>query len=275
MRSGRGVYKDFDPTLRKSINEGYIIIPIDVDRTAFIEQCLRKERFSIQVEHGGGILHNCYITKSALRDITFPLPNQQLGSGVVFFADPFSGKVVITGVVGVTDSTDINRQDTIVLKKMNGGNYALLSVNGDGQISIDIIGTATRGRLDINVRNDDSTAQINVRVKGSLNLSAEGGNVNIAAIDSDINLNATGKIQVISDQLLIHNAEEAMIKGDTLQSEIDKTNDVVKIIKESLAQWTVVPNDGGAALQAYFNGRIVNKDVGDFSNIKSEKSFLE
>jgi hypothetical protein len=282
MVAGRGTIKDFDPTIRKSVSTGYIIVPTDVDRNKFITQCLRTERFSIFIEGNGGILHNCYITKSALQDIVFPLDGQQLGSAVVFFCEPFGGKAIITGVVSKNDETELNNEDILVFKKTKNGNYALLSVDGNGQVNIDIIGTATNGALNINVRNDDMSAKVNLHVKGSINVYSE-GNTNITTIGGDINLvgnqginiKVDGNINASAAKTLLDGANEAMVKGDELQTNLDKTNEVVKSIRSALMNWTPTPSDGGAALKLQVMQQLTGKVEGTFDKIKSEKSFLE
>lgn len=286
--NGRGVYRDFDPNVRRSINFGYLIVPETEDRVKFIERCLRYERFSIQVEGGGGVLHNCYATKSAIRDLKFPLENEMLGSAVVFFTEPFGGKSTIVGVVNVEADGDINQNEVTVIKRKTAGNYAVVSVDGYGQVNIDVIGNQGSGKVNINVRNNTMDAEVNVSVKGNINLSTEGvinlnaqnGEVNIIT-NSEINLTADGNVSVqgkevniLSDKLNVHEADEAMVRGDELQTQINKTNAVVQDIKDSLLKWAPVPQDGGANLKAYFLS-LGPKDVGDFSNIKSEKSFLE
>jgi hypothetical protein len=280
--SGKGVTKDFDPTIRKSINTGYIIIPEDVDRGEFIEQCLRTERFSIFVEGGGGIMHNCYVTKSALRDLVFPLEGQTLGSAVVFFSEPFGGKAVITGVVSKNDETELNQEDIVVFKKTHDGNYALLSIDGKGQITIDVIGVSNSAKLSINVRSDDYSAAIDIHAKGKISLYSE-GNTSITAIDGDIELVTNKHVNITSNRdvnikarkVLINNASEPMVKGNELYDNIIKTNEVVKAIQDSLLTWVPTPNDGGSALKIKASQKLAGKSVGTFEKIKSKESFLD
>ena len=279
---GHGVFRDYDNSIRKSITTGYIIVPENEEREKFIEQCLRTERFSVLIE-GGTIAHNCYITKSALRDIKFPLVNQKLGSGVCFHADPFSDKKIITGVVGV-DPDELNKDDIMVFKKTRDGNYAMLSVDGNGQINIDVIGTAGNGKLNINVRNDDYTSEVNIHVKGKISLYTE-GNTEITARDGDINLVTNKNANITCDEnvviqtgqkLLVDKADEAMVRGDELQTQIDKTNEVVKLLMQVISGATLTqPANAPDVLQVAFAAAIAGKQAGDFTNIKSEKSFLE
>jgi hypothetical protein len=287
---GGGIFRDVEPSLRKSINTGYILVPDNVERAKFVENCLRTERFSILVEDGGGVLHNCYITKSALRDIKFPTGANLLGSGVTFFTEPHGGKAIITGVVGLDSEQELHSEDVIVFKKTKDGNFALVSVDGNGQVTIDIIGTSSKGKLNINVRNDDFSAEVNVNVKGNVNVSTQGsisliaidGSVNVVTndnvevtLDGDCNITAGGDINIDSTKFNLHEANEAMVRGDELQTQIDKTNDIVQAIKDSFDNWTPVPKDGGAALKALTTANLTGKIMGDFKDIKSEKSFLE
>lgn len=289
---GKGRFRDFDPTYRKSINAGYIVVPANVDRAEFISTCLRTERVSIQVENGGGLLNNCYISKSALRDIRFPLVRQNFGSAVIFFTEPFGGKAIVVGVVGADSDAELNKEDIWTIKKIHGDNYAILSVDGNGQVNIDVIGIAGAGKLNINVRNDDHTSEVNINVKGSINLYTE-GDTNITALDGNLNLTtnidvnitsennvnikATEDVTVDSKKLLVHKADEAMVRGDELQTQIDKSNKLLDALAKAIVTPTVNTGTPGSpdTFQISLIAAIAGKTVGDFTNIKSEKSFLE
>ena len=223
---GKGIIKDFDPVTRKSVGTGYVIVPGNVDRTKFIERCLRTERFSILVEGGGGVLHKCYATKSALRDIRFPQGNDALGSGVVFFVDPHAGKAVIVGVVGVDGKADLNREDAMVLRRTHGGNHALVSIDGDGQISIDVIGVAQKGKLNISVRNDDFTGEINVHVKGKISVYAE-GSIDVQSVDGDVSVKTNSNVSIQADQdIFIYNEGHSVALTDS-GVEIDSNKPII------------------------------------------------
>jgi hypothetical protein len=56
-----------------------------------------------------------------------------------------------------------------------------------------------------------------------------------------------------------------------LQSELNKTNEVVKAIQRALLGWTPVPNDGGAALKALAATTIGALQVGDYAQIENDK----
>ena len=51
---------------------GYIIIPNDVEKEAYIDSCYKRERVCILLDQGSSMVKDCYITKQALRDLIEP-----------------------------------------------------------------------------------------------------------------------------------------------------------------------------------------------------------
>jgi len=280
IESGAGVYKDFDQSFRRSINFGYIIIPEDIDRDSYVNRCLRLERFSILVESFGGVIHNCRATKSAIQDIKFPLKGEKLGSAVTFFVEPDASLCIITGVISKHDETEINNENILVFKRGNGTGMSILSVDGNGKINIDIIGK--NSSFDLDVRSDDYTSSMNVNVKGNINLNSV-GNINITSIDGSLNIksdkniviDSDREISIKSDKLSVHEANESMVRGDELKTNLDKSNEVVQTILDTINTWSPIPGDGGASLKVAIKLALLGKTLGNFDKIKSEKSFLE
>lgn len=62
-----------------------------------------------------------------------------------------------------------------------------------------------------------------------------------------------------------------LTKTQELKDELDKTNDVLQAVVDSLKNWTVAPNDGGAALKTFFVGLLGTKTKGSFTNIENTK----
>lgn len=56
-----------------------------------------------------------------------------------------------------------------------------------------------------------------------------------------------------------------------LVEELNKTNELVSAIKESLDGWVTSPSDGGAALKTLWTSKGTGKDIGDFSEIEDTK----
>lgn len=79
---------------------------------------------------------------------------------------------------------------------------------------------------------------------------------------------AFGEVEKV---LFFGGSNGGLINIQTLIENLNKTNDVVNAIKDSLLNWAPVPNDGGAALKALAATNIGIKMTGDFSSIEDEK----
>lgn len=266
MEEGLGLFEDFSPSIRKSINYGYITLPIDARREDAIVQAYRTERVSILVEKGAYI-HNCYITRTALREIEFPAEGEEIGSAIVFLTDP-RGKAFVFDVLSKAGDSNFFEEKVYTIKKTDNDSYAVVSIDGKGQVNIDVIGTSDRpASLNINVRDSSNKSTLNIQTKGSINIYSESGDINIKAQDANVVMDA--------DKISHGTGKEAMLLGDTTQKELKKTNDVLDAVVDALSRWSVAPSDGGAALQLYFKARLGSRKVGDFNKIKSEQSFLD
>jgi len=75
----------------------------------------------------------------------------------------------------------------------------------------------------------------------------------------------------IDEITLLDGSFGGLTKTQELKTQLDKTNEVVQAIVDTLQQWVPVANDGGAALKAFFPTKLLTKTVGDFSDIESSK----
>jgi len=62
-----------------------------------------------------------------------------------------------------------------------------------------------------------------------------------------------------------------LIKIQELKTQLDKMNAQLKAVTDSLGQWIPVANDGGAALQAFFNTAFIGKAAASFNDIENTK----
>jgi ribosomal protein S19 len=78
-------------------------------------------------------------------------------------------------------------------------------------------------------------------------------------------------VSEVEDMQLHGDTFGGLVKADTLKAELDKTNAFAQAIYETLRDWIVVPNDGGAAIKAKLTTKMIGKSLGDFSSIKNDK----
>jgi hypothetical protein len=262
---------------------GYIILPSDVDRATFIEQCYRWERVSILIEKGGGVSHECYITKSAIRDIEFPADYKKLGSCVMFLMDPNNGLPMVIGVLSKEDESQLLREGFFKITEILGDGS--VTVSGDaktGVLNLTVNG-GSLSQLNISVANKDRTAVVNLRCNGNINIELDdtlkivsSKDVSIEAKEALALKSKTATLEV-EDTFKINTGSEAMVKGDELQTQLNKTNDLLQALVTILNE-TAIPEPGAgapSALQLALKTAIIGKALGSYTDIKSTESFLD
>lgn len=229
---------------------GYIVVPMKVDRTLFIEQCYRWERVSILVERGGGVIHDCYITRQAMGEIEFPTESKKLGSCVSFITNPFSGLPIILGVLSKEDESQLLTEGSFKFSKTyQGSSVTIVGDAKNGVLNLAVSGGSV-SQLNISVSNSTNNASINIRCKGSVNVEVE-------------------------DKFKINSGSEPMVLGTELKTQLDNTNtyldDLQTAIKNALISVdALIPGTSAAFIAA-----MLNKNPGDYSEINSEESFLD
>jgi hypothetical protein len=125
----------------------------------------------------------------------------------------------------------------------------------------------------------DETEIPNVRLKAGIDGVTDGivqipsidSQVLIAMINNDVNTRVIVAFSKVDKTLINHGDNGGLINIQTLIENLNKTNEVVNAIKDSLLNWTPVPNDGGAALKTYATTQLSGKVTGDFSDMEDIK----
>lgn len=162
----------------QNIGIGYIMIPSNVVREDYIENCYIRERVCIYLEQSGGMAKDCYITQQALRDIYFPESEDQLGSAVIYVADSFNQKPIIIATISKEDESQLLSQERFKI------------VKGYENNTVKVEGDAEKGVLNILVDDREDYGTINIKVKGK-----DGGVLNIDTGD-EVNINADEKVTI-------------------------------------------------------------------------------
>lgn len=264
-----GVARKEIPNNRIYLNSGYIGIPSGVDRDTFVTNAFRRERVSLYIENGASIKNDCLILRSALKDIEFPDEYGELGSAVAFIQEPYTGQAVVLGVLPKNDETSLREEHQIGDTKTWQDKF--VSIKGDakkGIIGINVEGGDDISKIDINVTNKNKNAEFNVNVKGKVNINVE-GNANVKATE---NVNLTAKNGIFS----VNEGSEPILLGDETQKNLDKEKDYVSSLVSAIsAAFGVVDTTAGSASKASFDAATATLEQGDFSEIKSKKSFTD
>ena len=174
---------------------GYIYIPSDVERQKFISTCYNITKVSFVTEDGQ-IYHNVPIDKVAIKEVIFPSDDRKLGSPIVWMNIPFKDSPVVIGVYNALDEFQKLEEDQFALEKITSTGMVKISGKGKtGELFIYVNNFSSTGntldlqddqleslpsrqqieggKIFIDVQNDGGTAEVNLNVKGKINIVTE------------------------------------------------------------------------------------------------------
>ncbi len=114
-------------------------------------------------------------------------------------------------------------------------------------------------------------AAVNGRKSGLVEIPVEGTSVLCGLIGNDDNTCFVLLIDEVDYCMFNDGSKGGLINIQTLITNLNKTNEVVNVIKDALTNWPITPSDGGAALKTYFASHITGKAVGDFTAMEDTK----
>lgn len=165
----------------------YIVIPSDIDRDVYINECYKSSTVSIYSEMNG-FNNRVYIDKYSLNFIEFPLTVEKFGSPVSFKVHPVMNMPFIDGIYFNSSELSELKENQFKFKRKLKENF------------VEIAGSSSEKYLGLNVKADvGGKVYVNVRSvdqSGEINLHAD-GDVNIQATNN-LNLNQSGKFQCVT-----------------------------------------------------------------------------
>ena len=282
---------------------GYITIPVNVDRKRYVSSCYRKERVSIQLDDGGSVLKDCYVSKDLLSSLKFPKTNDKLGSCVAFIVPKYHDIPIIVGVINRPGENDL--LDEHIYKKVISSDVGVVSVEmkPEGGIFINVDSAfENEGNIYVLVKSKNNTSKLDVKCFGDINIYAEGKttletlkDVNLKKIEVDKGINKIvseiilseegfvysdkfeNKIECTSDGKIIHHeGSSPVVKGDELLFQLQKMKMTLdSFIETYLTTVTTIVGDAGISAKATMEAAMLNVREEDFSKINSEKSFIK
>lgn len=290
----KGIRRDRNQLI-DPVGYGYVCIPEGVDRSKYIKTCYRKEKISILLDQGGSMILDCYITKEALQNIKFPESSDELGGLVVYVIQKFNSKPIIIGTISKTNESQLLDENTFKLNKNKNDSGVSISGNADGSLSIYVNNKTSGGKVSINIVGEDS--ELNIRNSGTTNIDST-GDVNVKSSSSvnavylkegvessritidDFGLkyedeNNTFSIDKNEGKIIHHDGSQPILKGDDTQSEIVKLKNYVDTMKIAIETAFTVIEGLGVTIKTPFSTTMSLIDSGDFSDIKSVKSFID
>lgn len=227
------------PGRRLSAGIGYAVIPSDVDRDQYIKQCYRTGTILMYTEDQE-VIRDVSVDEEDIQSIIFPEIVNDLGSAVVWVLLPLKRQPVVVSVIMKPDeSLDIQEHQRKIRKQTDFG-LAEISLRGDkGIMSFTIDAEESDGgQLNVRVQNANSTAQMNLFVRGKATIEAT----------DRIDMKAINDIQMtIEDPSVVNSKTTIQYKRGEGFSYIDEFKNTIKIIngQVSIDSKKFVLNNGG------------------------------
>lgn len=207
---------------------GYVIIPSNVDRAAYIQKCLRTGLIGIVTE-SGGIIWNVQCNKSDLNNIEFPEvasvnDRNSLGSAIVWLNIPKQDNPVVVAVVDRFDQGNDLVEHQFKWFRTFGSGHVEISGRGDtGELDILAIQEKAGSKINITSTSVANDAEVNIFAKGKVSVDAVG----------DVSISATKSIAMLVQDLSIDDkvTELKYVKGTGL-TYVDEFENSIKIDKD-------------------------------------------
>lgn len=184
-----------------SAGVGFVVVPSDIDREQYINDCYRTNTLTINGGKGYGYFSGVHADINVMQNITFPTDEENRGTAVVWVKDGISQLPVIVGVLRKQNEYYSLAENQFRLKRQNGDKTKFVELFIDGDESC----------FDIVLVGDEETpAELNVKL-GSKNKDSI---LNISS-DNELNISSEKKVKIGTNQKI---EVEISDKGETKTS---------------------------------------------------------
>ena len=215
---------------RYSVGIGYIVLPVDIERLNYIQNCFNTGKVCILTEDGEFIV-DVHITIEALNNIKFPLENDEnslvLGSAVTFINEPINNRPIIIGCLQKTDEIFSKSENEFnFFKKGNNGGSIMVSGQAEKGIFLININANDIGKAIITV-NGKNGSEFDLNVNGKANINCT-ESLNIKA-GSKLNFSIHKPEQEAKETLIAYQEGVGLNYKDEFDNEIIAINDEIQI----------------------------------------------
>jgi hypothetical protein len=274
---------------RYTIGICYAVIPSDVDRDTYVQNCFRKGVISVLCDDGSYLM-DLPIDINVLQNIDFPANNiseeqGELGSCLVYGNEYLHNKPIIIGRLLKNDeATNLTENEFRLEKFTNNGEVSISGNAKDGNLFVNVSGKTDKGgKMFINVSGPENEGEINVNLKGNLNVELQSATLNVL---NDFFLKSKNNVNIYSKEGVVNlgNEEESedglepLLLGNKTVEQLSKEIKALTDLLQSIANITpqVVPANAIDPTWAVWQSAVASiTDRGSLGEVKSEKTFTE
>jgi len=231
------------PATRYTVGIGYVILPSEVNREEYVINCFRTETVTILTEQNEFLI-DVKVDKWNIQLLEFPQKVKELGSAVCYINLEVQNEPIIIAVLSKLDeSNELGENEFRLLKATKNGTVSISGRGDEGNLFINVDSKLEKGgKVFLNVTNDDKKAELNIHVKGKIDILSEG----------EIKLRATELLKLIVSDAGVDD-KEAIIqyeKGvgfsyiDEFENTIIITEDKTSIFNKAGNKFLELNKDG-------------------------------
>lgn len=162
------------PGERNSAGIGHIIIPKDISRNKYVNNCFEQGTVSFITDNSEKV-DNVKVSKHIWNELEFPTTPTKLGSSVVWVNVPKYNQPLIVGIIPKNDENIPHEEFEFQHKRYLEG-FGLVEIIGNAKEQNLILQVNSSrndiGELNVKVRNKSKNAKINLEVDGDFNINA-------------------------------------------------------------------------------------------------------
>lgn len=268
-----------------SAGVGFVVVPSEVDRVQYINDCYRTNTLTINGGKGYGYFSGVHADINVMQSIKFPTDEENRGTPVVWVKDAVSQLPVIVAVLrkqGEYYSLDENQYR---LKRGTETRNVEIFVDGNtSDLNITVLGDKDEpANIDIKLSSENADSVLNVTCdneiniignksvnvvtnqKATLKVKEKGEEKMSMSYELGIGLNykdefeneivaKEGQVDIISKKINHNSGKEPMVLGDTLAKLLDEMLKAIQAI-------TVITPSGGSSIPV---------NIGDFAAIQAK-----
>lgn len=238
-----GVGPDRDP-----VAIGYVVVPPDVERAAYVAQCYARNTVTVYTP-GGEFFPRVPVPKNWMSEIEFPAEKGETGSPVLLLNMPRHNEPVVGAVFNSPEQVAqvLGEAKFSLLRRSAGGRY--VGIQGDGTrgtLTLTVCGQAQdEGRLQIQVINQAGAGQLDVQVRGDATIRAEG--TLSASAGKKLVLGVNDKAESEPEMLLEYTRGQGLTYVDEWENQLTITADKIQLRRKKDGR-TLELNDSGLSL---------------------------
>lgn len=153
---------------------GFVVVPDDNTRKQYIEDCYRTSTVTINGGYGYGYISSVKVSSDVLKDIHFPINQNDRGTTVFWVRENFSNRPIVVGILSEEGYTNLLKENQQRIVQQFENNIVEIFFDANtATLNINVVGNSENPSV-INIKNSSGSKDslINIESDGNVKLSA-------------------------------------------------------------------------------------------------------